>query len=219
MIRTKFDLKLENLLNEADDILDNAEDSNEEYLLEVVEEAFNKRKWNEICLPDKLVETFTEHAKLRNAVGFIDRIGEGRHFTTYDISTGDFNTVVDRVDKAFNEKIVPDRSFCYFAWRQRPDEYWYVGKASSRDRIHLKGNGSLSHAVAKTTTLSLIFPSKGTADSINGLEASLIRLIYGVTGFKPKLNERFERVPEGEGSNYLRSIGRFFSHVEKKLSV
>mgnify|MGYP000488249941 CR=1 FL=1 len=91
-----------------------------------------------------------------------------------------------------NELEVNNKSFVYIAWKKRPEEYYYVGKAKTSSRINLSSHGNLLESLKKATYFSLLFPEKATQEVNSNLEAALINLIEYKTGDLPIYNKRKE---------------------------
>lgn len=111
----------------------------------------------------------------------------------------------------------PRRGFVYVSWSRRPEEFYYVGKARAVERLNLSAHGKLANTVGRATTLSLIFPSRSTDETLSGVEASVMALIESHTGRLPELNARAEQVPDHEGTNELATLRQFLIDVAKSL--
>ncbi len=66
----------------------------------------------------------------------------------------------------------PRRGFVYVSWSRKPEEFYYVGKARGVERLNLSAHGKLANTVGRATTLSLIFPSRSSDETLSGVEAS-----------------------------------------------
>lgn len=113
-----------------------------------------------------------------------------------------------------------DRGFVYFAWRSKPEAYYYVGKAGSGARVNLDSHGKLLEALKqeKASRLSFIFPAKSTNDNISSLEAALIHLVEFRTGDIPEENDRKEKLKfEYECGEELVAIQRLVAQIHKQL--
>lgn len=113
-----------------------------------------------------------------------------------------------------------DRGFVYFAWRSKPEAYYYVGKAGSGARVNLDSHGKLLEALKqeKASRLSFIFPAKSTNNNISSLEAALIHLVEFRTGDIPEENDRKEKLKfEYECGEELVAIQRLVAQIHKQL--
>lgn len=134
------------------------------------------------------------------------------------ISGRGLREIQKEISYLFQSKQAPVRGFVYVAWRDRPESYKYVGKASTVDRLGLRAHGKLANAVATATNLSLLFPAWSGEDILLGVEASIIRLIEHQTGSLPELNVRPERVPFGSAREELGRFADFFSRLGDSLN-
>lgn len=129
----------------------------------------------------------------------------------------ELRSVQDQIEKMFETKEAPCRGFVYIAWSARPEEYWYVGKANTVERLNLAAHGKLARATADATQLSLIFPTQSREAILQGVEAAMLALIEGHTGELPKLNDRRERVVENKGTDELRCLSNFLGSIADDL--
>ncbi len=124
------------------------------------------------------------------------------------------------ITEALEEHNKADRGFVYFAWRSKPEAYYYVGKAGSGARVNLDTHGKLLEALKreKASRLSFIFPAKSTSDNISNLEAALIHLVEFSTGDIPEENDRKEKLKfEYECGEELGAIQRLVARIHKQL--
>ena len=134
-----------------------------------------------------------------------------------DRSRGSLKSLIGKV---LDEQNKTDRGFVYFAWRSRPEKYFYVGKAGSGARINVDTHGKLLESLRreKASRLSLIFPAKSTADNVSSLEAALIHLIEYKTGQIPEENDRKEILRfEYECGEGRVAIQRLIAQVHRQL--
>lgn len=124
----------------------------------------------------------------------------------------------DEIYDLFDRGDAPRRGFVYVAWRSKPEEYWYVGKASAVGRLNLAAHGKLAHASAYATTLSLLFPTQSREEILRGVEASLLRVITACTGSLPEHNVKRESVPAGQASRDLGALADFFRNLGDDIS-
>lgn len=127
----------------------------------------------------------------------------------------DLHEVQEQIQEMFASKEAPPRGFVYVAWTASPEEYWYVGKANTVDRLNLAAHGKLARATAPghATKLSLIFPSQSREDMLLGVEASVLALIEDYTGQLPRLNERRGKIVQNSGANELRMLSNFLGSI------
>ncbi len=124
------------------------------------------------------------------------------------------------IAKTLAEHNKTDRAFVYFAWRSRPEAYYYVGKAASGARVNVDSHGKLLEALKqeKASRLSFIFPAKSTSDNISSLEAALIHLVECRTGDIPEENDRKETLRfEYECGEELVAIQKLIAQIQKQL--
>jgi hypothetical protein len=154
-----------------------------------------------------------EAARLLDAVDCVrDKVLQStrRNLIEIPVTRSDLSDLRDRIEAALIDEGTGERGFVYVAWRGRPEEFWYVGKASSPERVlHLETHGKLGHALGESTTLSLLFPTQARADILGDLEASVLALVTHQTSRLPVNNERQETLRSGRHSGRLRMLGAF----------
>jgi hypothetical protein len=106
----------------------------------------------------------------------------------------------------------------YVAWIHRPEEYWYVGKATTVERLNLAAHGKLARATAHATKLSLIFPSQSRPEVLGGVEGSLLAMIEHHSSALPKLNEKRESVVAHQGTDELMTLSSFLRDIAKRIN-
>lgn len=124
------------------------------------------------------------------------------------------------INETLDEHNRTDRGFVYFAWRAKPEAYYYVGKAGSGARVNLDAHGKLLEALKKekASRLSFIFPAKSTPDNISSLEAALIHLVEFKTGDIPEENDRKEKLKfYYECGEELLAIQGLIAQIHKQL--
>jgi hypothetical protein len=124
------------------------------------------------------------------------------------------------IAETLDEHNKTDRGFVYFAWRSRPETYYYVGKAGSGARVNLDNHGKLLEALKKekASRLSFIFPAKSTSANISNLEAALIHLVEFKTGDIPEENDRKEKLKlDYECGEELSAIQALIAQIHKQL--
>lgn len=120
-----------------------------------------------------------ELARILDATGYLeDKVFQPKNARIVDIRLKqDLQAVQDQIQEMFDTKEAPQRGFVYIVWSARPEEYWYVGKANTVERLNLNSHGKLARATAHATKLSLIFPSQSREEVLAGVEASVLALI------------------------------------------
>ena len=124
------------------------------------------------------------------------------------------------IDDTLDKHNKTDRGFVYFAWRSKPEAYYYVGKAGSGSRVNLDSHGKLLEALKKrkASRLSFIFPAKSTNDNIATLEAALIHLVEFKTGRIPEENDRKEKLKfDYECGEELLAIQQLIAKIHRQL--
>jgi hypothetical protein len=125
----------------------------------------------------------------------------------------------DALREPWKSGSAPDRAFCYVAWRAKPLQFLYIGKASQRERLDLHKHGLLALCVGRATRVSLVFPSRGTPETLALLEGALLRVAKFRAGDLPELNEVLPRLDRGhaQGSDRLEAAARFLHRVGSAL--
>lgn len=140
-----------------------------------------------------------------------------RKFFEMVLKKYDFDSWRDLIRGSYATGKIPDRGFVYVAWRKRPETYYYVGLASSNNRIDLTGHGKLTEALRQATCLSLIFPGQSTHETLAGVEAALLSLIEIKMGGMPTLNIKRELVRPHIGSTDLSVLAGMLRRIAKTL--
>lgn len=189
-------------------------------------EAVKSGKW--IQLPVKSLDGLndtTERAKFSaevlDAVEYINKyLLSAPNGRLYDLKIAgrSLSEIQTEIFYLFDSGEAPKRGFVYIAWTHKPEWYHYVGKASKVKRLNLTAHGKLAHAVAKATTVTLLFPAQSEESLLLGLEASVIRVIEHQTGSLPELNVRPERVPFGSASDQFSRFADFFGRLADSLN-
>jgi len=158
-------------------------------------------------------------ARIRDATGYLEeKVLQSKTSLIVDVKLKlELNAVQDQIEHMFKTNDAPRRGFVYIAWSARPEEFWYVGKASTAERLNLAAHGKLARATAHATKLSLIFPSQSRGEIIEGVEAAVLALIESHTGQLPKLNDRKGRVVQNKGAEELRQLSDFLGCIADDL--
>ena len=86
-----------------------------------------------------------------------------------------------------------DKEYVYMAWKNRPEEYFYVGRAKSKSRTNLASHGNLLESLKQATFFSILIPPRSNKETIDNLEAAIITLIEYKTGVLPKYNKKMPK--------------------------
>jgi hypothetical protein len=122
------------------------------------------------------------------------------------------------INRKFDDGSLPKRGFVYVAYREKPREIRYVGKAMSPNRMNLALHGNLVGAIHESTKVSFIYPCKSTPTNINDLEGSILKMVIHYDG-KPKYNKRIESVTGHEnGSDRLERLSVSLSKLLGNLN-
>lgn len=156
-----------------------------------------------------------ELARILDATGYLfDKVFQPGQAQIVDLKLKqDLYAVQAQILEMFESKAAPQRGFVYVAWSASPEEYWYVGKASTANRLNLTSHGKLARATADATKLSLIFPSQSREQVLLGVEASVLALIEDYTGKLPRFNDRRGKVVKNSGANELRMLSDFLGSI------
>lgn len=195
------------------------------HLSQLVASALKTSRWTDLPIKTQrqisdAAEAGLDAAELADAADFINTrvlaAGNGR---VVDLrSDGDFHRLQDRILDLFESKQAPARGFVYVAWSARPERFVYVGKAASSNRLALAGHGKLAHAAATVSTVSLLFPAQSRKETLQSLEASVIRVIEAELRELPELNSRRERLPLGNSLRELEALGAFLEGIARQIA-
>jgi hypothetical protein len=133
----------------------------------------------------------------------------------------DAEATQSRIIRALQSSKTAKRGFVYVAWSQRPETFFYVGKARNAGRLNLSSHGKLTHAVVgldRATQLLILFPADDCEESLTDLESSMIMIAEWRTGAPPKYNKRLGLVPSGPALECLEEIGELLSDRGQKLA-
>lgn len=113
----------------------------------------------------------------------------------------------------------PHVGHVYVAWRQKPQAFLYVGRASSPDRLwSIEGtHGHLIKAHYEGATTLSIIPLEEPRQE-RAVEASVLEVVRHCTGNLPVLNQRVETVGHGFASDDLEVLGAYFRRVGRHLT-
>jgi len=109
--------------------------------------------------------------------------------------------------------------YVYVAWKNKPYEYFYVGKAgigkSGEVKRISRAHGKLMSAWSRgcASRISLVKPSKSTNPLLFNLETSIIRAYEHFQGETPKFNQASVSlgIPDGPYTEYLNLINDTFT--------
>ncbi len=191
----------------------------------LVATALKTGKWADLPVKTQLkiedtANAAIDAAELADAADFVsNKVLTADNGRVIDIrSNSDFHAIQERILGLFESKEAPPRGFVYVAWSARPEEFLYVGRAKDSGRLGLTAHGKLAHATASASTVSLLFPTQSRANTIESLEACVIRLVEEATGSLPKLNSRRETLPLGDSLRELERLAAFLNSVAKRIT-
>lgn len=124
----------------------------------------------------------------------------------------------DQIHDLFLDYDVPARGFIYIAWSQKPENYFYVGKAGSEKRLRLRAHGTLASTIRDATLLSLIFPAQSREEILLSVEASVMELIEAHTGELPRLNRNAGRIKFGSKWDAVNDVAKFLDDISRQLT-
>jgi len=172
---------------------------------------------------EELIREIKRYGVAYDSASFIhDKILEPHTSKLIDINLTNQNRGIENLNEIIADALAEynktDRMFVYFAWRGKPEEYYYVGKAGSSSRTNLVKHGKLLEALRYASYLSFIFPAMSTNENIQNLEAALIHLVEFRTGELPRYNQRKETFAlHYECGAELKEIRRLISTINREL--
>ena len=216
--------QLEGLAEHADKALDSVNRSTRNLFSLIAENA----KCFDFSFTDKhqeIVDQIVENGAVADSASFIiDKILESDRSGSVDLElkgvSRDVNSLNGRIREFLNDTNPRDRGFAYVAWRMRPEQYYYVGKAGGNARLNLAQNGDLLDALKleNATFLSLVFPPMSTPLNVANLEAAILHLIRYKTGRLPLNNTRKESLTAKlDCRAEMAQIRRLISQIARKL--
>ena len=214
---------LEKLCEHADKALDVVNSSTHRLFLMLAEDA-KRNKFELSPRHQELIDHIKHHGEISDSASFIqekilDSEGAGAKLIDIDLtriekSIDNLNSVILDVISEYNKV---NRAFVYFAWRSKPEEYCYIGKAGSKARINLINHGKLLESLKEATRLSFIFPAVSIDEYISNLEAALLNLVEFKFGLPVNNRRRETFFFNYECGEELQAIRRLISKVHKQL--
>ena len=215
---------LEKLCKNADKALAAVNGGTQQLFLLLAENA-KKYKFNFSQEHQELIDHVKYHGMVSDSASFmqekiLDSDGIGAKLIDIDLtrtekSIDNLNGIILEVISEYNRI---NRAFVYFAWRSKPEEYYYVGRAGSKARVNLNAHGKLLESLKEATRLSFIFPSVSTDKYISNLEAALLNLVEFKLGYLPVNNSRKETfIFNYECGEELQAIRKLISRIHKQL--
>lgn len=221
-----FEAKLQQLHDRASDSCQHGLDQQTRQLAAVVAKLLRGAEWGK-RLPARAEKEFSERtglardmARVLDAVRYLNvKVLGANNSHCVDMKLkSDLRAVQDQIEAMFETKQVPERGFVYVAWVRRPEQYWYVGKVTTVDRLNLAAHAKLARAVAHATNLSMLFPSQSSHDVLRGVEESLLAIIEHHSSSLPRLNEPKFSVVRRQRSDDLMILGNFLEDIAKRIN-
>ena len=126
----------------------------------------------------------------------------------------DYNEFRKKIEDIFySEELDTEKGFVYVFWSASPAEYFYVGKTNSGvSRLKEDRHSSLVQSSMQATRLTIIFPYPfpNRDNSINDVEASIIRII-GIENLTHNENEVSFTEGRSELSERLSGLKKFLN--------
>lgn len=195
-------------------------------LADLVADIIEDGRWNNLSTKDErqlreTLELARRSANTLNAISFLEtRVLASHNGKAIDIKLKrDLADAQAQILDKFESGEAPKRGFVYVSWSQRPEQYFYVGKARTVDRLNLSQHGKLANTVGRASTLSLIFPHQSSEETLLGVEASILNLLEVHMGNPPELNARVERIPTQDGSDELAGLQGFILSVASMIEA
>ena len=219
-----IDERLEILCEYADKAL-NAVNLNTRKLFQLLADDAKKYNFTYEDKHQEIINAIQKNGVISDSASFIqDMILDSKRAKLVDINLSGVNRDRENLKAVISEGLLKhnkhDRAFVYIAWRSRPEEYYYVGKAGSSKRVNLDNHGKLLESLKKekASRLSFIFPAKSTSENISSLEAALIHLIEFKTGDIPSENNRKETLKfDYECGEELMKIKKLIAQIHRNL--
>ncbi len=98
----------------------------------------------------------------------------------------DIESLNNYLQTRLNNYNLKGSSYVYMAWKNRPEEYYYVGQGKTGARINLSSHGKLLESLKHATYFTMLFPVSAKKDIISNLEAAVINLIESLVSGKTK---------------------------------
>jgi hypothetical protein len=116
----------------------------------------------------------------------------------------------------YSEGLDTEKGFVYIFWTASPVEYFYVGKTNVGIPRLKRGWPGAVQSSKETTNLTIIYPFPNKDNSINNVEASIIKII-GIDNLT--YNKKEEPFTEGNSvlSQKLSELEKFFSRLSGKF--
>jgi hypothetical protein len=213
--------KLASLCDVADKSM-TAVNSNTRQLFQLLADDAKKFKFSYDARHQVLIDEILQNGLISDSASFIlDTILDSDRAKLADLVLGPDRsraTLKPKISEFLREMNGNDRGFVYVAWKARPEEYHYVGKAGSSARMNLDAHGKLLEALKSASTLSFIFPAISKANTISNLEAAMMHLIEFKTGSLPTENDKKESSHlDYECGEELTQIRKLISQIHRQL--
>ena len=166
------------------------------------------------------VDALHECARLLDCCETIERDALGADAETVEQSvTSVVASEAASLDDFLEELLedTPKRGYVYVAWTARPEEYWYVGRASREDRIRRhRQHGNLSLALRDASLFSIIFPAREVR--LDDLEAALLRLLRHTDGAPVHNGSFLPKAPRRARREHLERISLVLTTLARRLA-
>jgi len=191
------DKTIKNLINNAQSALVEV-NNNTSDLFNSLYESAQDMEFSSAADYKHLVQSIKDFGVISDSASFIDE-----HIPNYSLThvvemplsniDRDINNLNGIIQDLLEELDKSKQSFVYMAWKQKPEEYFYIGKAKSNTRVNLAGHGNLLASLQHATYFTMLFPFNNSKKVRSNLEAALINLVKYKTGSLPKYNTKMER--------------------------
>ena len=185
-------------------------------------------KKSEYSFEDKyidIIKSIKYHGMISDCADFLDAViidDKKSRILEFSLSNRprDIDYLNEWIHESLNEHSLKSNSFVYIAWKNRPENYYYVGKGKTSTRMNLTTHGNLLESLKQASYFAMLFPNSSKQHIISNLEASLINLIEYKTGELPKYNKRKERFTfsDLECDNKISSIHELLSDLSSEFS-
>lgn len=216
--------RLDSLCNYAGKALKEVNQNTKDLFIMIAQDAM-ECKFDFTDAHQDFINDIKHHGKIYDCASFIQRrVLDSNKSKCMDFDLTKVNRSLDNLNEhissALHDAKLFDRQFVYFAWRIRPEEYHYVGRAKSGSRLNLAAHGKLLESLKNASRFSCIFPERYADETevVSNLEAALINLIHFKTGCFPEQNKRKEKFEFGyECSRELLEIKNLIAKIQKQI--
>jgi len=217
-----IETKLKDLCDVADQAVDVVNRRTHELFSLLAEDA-KRFKFEFTPRHGELIAEITKHGRIADSASFIeDKVLGPADAALIDIDLNGIPRTLERLSEEIEDTLKDnrkaDRKFVYLAWRSKPEDYYYAGKAGSNGRVNLAAHGKLLEGLKEATRLSFIFPAMSTDENIANLEAAVLNLVEFKVGELPKHNVRREKFAlHYECGKELKAIRKLISQMHNQI--